>query len=58
MPEQMTVDKIRVWYNQTCGTLLDGKPVHRWGSFDRDVVGVLLAEIDRLNEELRQCQSK
>jgi hypothetical protein len=43
----MTVDDIRKLHAETT-TGLPGRTFPRWGKFDRDCVGVLLAEIDRL----------
>lgn len=56
----MTVDDVRRLYNETLQGL-PGKTFPRWGKFDRDCVGVLLAEIDRLKERnlmLADCLDK
>jgi hypothetical protein len=43
----MTVEDVRKLYDETCQGVA-GQTFPRWGKFERNCVGVLLAEIDRL----------
>lgn len=46
-----TVQEVRGLYAEAIAIKVPGRaPLPRWGYFDREVVGVLLAEIDRLKE--------
>jgi hypothetical protein len=47
-PEEPTVAKVRAIYDQ----MVAGSNIPRFGKFYREQVGVLLAEIDRLNRRI------